>query len=378
MSDEKAYIDEQLDSLDDGLEGFVKLFKAISKTVRKEIIGLSAVAAPVEAKRPDVEAQRPDVEAQRLEVEGDASQMEAMQAELAASRSALEASRLALEASQEELMACSEELSLLNEELEGLKAESVGKASADQAVNEKQVRDAVSEAESRANTFGIALKAANTDVQAAWDKVRELDGQVAKLAQQAREEQTRAEAAEKKLAEVPASAWNVTHTMKSLVPTSTTSTVPGGALLPAFLSALTVRAGKTVGAAIKGMAFSAGKDLGEQLASDAPKTTEIGEALVTVRALLEKNDCVWDFSYETANPLSLMGNGRGEVVLTFGDCMSRTWCKDCGVEMGGPMCFLLDGLFSGMFEAVTGLRTKLEVRETGDAQCTEVLRVWGV
>lgn len=352
MNDEKTYIDEQLDSLDDGLEGFVKLFKAISKTVRKEVVGLAA-GTPVVAPEPVAE---------------------------------LEALRAELEQTQESLMAKSEELSLLSEEFEGLKLAHEKKLATGQVAKPSQkpngpTWDALNEAESRANTFGIAMKAANADSQAAWDKVRELDGEIEKLSNQSKEAELRAQAAEKKLAEkleTPSGGWSIKHTSKSMVPTISSATVPGGTLLPAFLSALTVRAGRTVGAAIKGMAFSAGKDLGERLAAEVPKTSEIPGALETVRGLLEKHECVWDFSYDAGNPLSLMGNGRGEVVLTFGECMSRSWCKSCEVEMGGPMCFLLDGLFSGMFETVTGLRTKLEVRETGDAQCSEVLRVWGV
>jgi predicted hydrocarbon binding protein len=144
-----------------------------------------------------------------------------------------------------------------------------------------------------------------------------------------------------------------------------------------FATALSYALEKILGRGATGMTFVAGRKLGKQFSQEAHKTTDLQEALIEVRRLLQNNDFLWEFeSYRKSSQPDLVTvreDGAQEMQLVFRDCMIRQSLFCYGHEQKGSLCSMMYGFFSGALENITGKRSTLEIIHAGQNACLKKL-----
>jgi predicted hydrocarbon binding protein len=127
-----------------------------------------------------------------------------------------------------------------------------------------------------------------------------------------------------------------------------------------------------------GMAFVAGKNLGQKLAEQSKKTDNIDEALDEVRRILRANSYEWafePFKRKNAPPVASQPDGSHKVELVFRDCMIRQSLFRYGHTQKGSMCYMMYGCFSGALEAILGRKAVLDITHAGPNACLKSLTV---
>ena len=146
-----------------------------------------------------------------------------------------------------------------------------------------------------------------------------------------------------------------------------------------FLGAMANGVEELVGEASQGMAFIAGKKLGQKFAADSGKTNSTKEALDEVRKVLEGNDCLWGFEpFKLKSESSAFiekDDGSSEVTLVFRECMIRQSLFRYGHAQRGSLCTMMYGFFSGAIETIMGRKSTLEIQHAGENACLKKLTI---
>jgi hypothetical protein len=145
-----------------------------------------------------------------------------------------------------------------------------------------------------------------------------------------------------------------------------------------FLGALASGIEQAIGESANSISYLAGKRLGMEFSSNAPATGDIEQALETIRAVLQKNNCLW--SFETFKPHDrpelIQSNGKtDEVLLAFRDCMIRQSLFKFGHHQKGSLCNMMNGFFAGALINIMGYESTLEILHVGENSCYKKLVV---
>lgn len=145
-----------------------------------------------------------------------------------------------------------------------------------------------------------------------------------------------------------------------------------------FLGALASGIEQAIGESANNISYLAGKRLGIQFSEDAPRTDDIGQALDTVRDVLQKNNCLWYFEAFKPHdrPALIQTTGEAEeVLLVFRDCMIRQSLFKFGHHQKGSLCNMMYGFFSGALLNIMGCESTLEILHAGENGCYKKLVV---
>ncbi len=143
-----------------------------------------------------------------------------------------------------------------------------------------------------------------------------------------------------------------------------------------FLGALAAGIEQAIGESANSISYLAGKRLGMQFSHDAPQTDDIEQALITVREILQKNNCLWHF--ETFKPhdrpaLVETTDTTEEILLVFRDCMIRQSLFKFGHHQKGSLCNMMFGFFSGALLNIMNHDSTLEILHAGENGCYKKL-----
>jgi predicted hydrocarbon binding protein len=143
-----------------------------------------------------------------------------------------------------------------------------------------------------------------------------------------------------------------------------------------FLGALAAGIEQAIGESANSISYLAGKRLGMKFSHDAPITDDIEQALVTVRGILQKNNCLWQFEsfkpHDRPQLIETIGNAD-EILLVFRDCMIRQSLFKFGHHQKGSLCNMMFGFFSGALLNIMGHDSTLEILHAGENGCFKKL-----
>lgn len=145
-----------------------------------------------------------------------------------------------------------------------------------------------------------------------------------------------------------------------------------------FLGALASGIEQAIGESANSISYLAGKRLGMAFSKDAPPTGDIERALATVRDILEKNNCLWQFEpfQPHDRPALIETTGEGDnILLAFRDCMIRQSLFKFGHHQKGSLCNMMYGFFSGALLNIMGRDSTLEILHAGENGCYKKLTV---
>ena len=146
-----------------------------------------------------------------------------------------------------------------------------------------------------------------------------------------------------------------------------------------FMAALTFGVEQTAGRGANGMAYVAGKKLGQKFSEGVEQTEDVEKALDLTRDVLKKNDCLWGFeTYKPKGQTELIRKGEDgteEIDLVFRDCMIRQSLFRYGHEQKQSLCNMMYGFFAGVFEVVVGKKASLEITHAGENACLKTLKI---
>ncbi len=145
-----------------------------------------------------------------------------------------------------------------------------------------------------------------------------------------------------------------------------------------FLGALASGIEQAIGQSANSISFLAGKRLGMQFSEGAPATTDIVQALETIRDVLVRYNCLWHF--EPFKPhdrpsLVLSSGHEDEILLAFSDCMIRQSLFKFGHSQKGSLCNMMNGFFSGAIRNIMGVDSTLQILHAGENACLKKLVV---
>ena len=145
-----------------------------------------------------------------------------------------------------------------------------------------------------------------------------------------------------------------------------------------FLGALASGIEQAIGQSANSISFLAGKRLGMQFSEGATTTTDIVEALETIRDVLVRYNCLWHF--EPFKPhdrpsLVLSSGHEDEILLAFSDCMIRQSLFKFGHAQQGSLCNMMNGFFSGAIRNIMGYESTLHILHAGENGCLKKLVV---
>jgi hypothetical protein len=145
-----------------------------------------------------------------------------------------------------------------------------------------------------------------------------------------------------------------------------------------FLGAMASGIEQAIGQSANSISFLAGKRLGMQFSEGAPTTTDIVEALETIRDVLVRYNCLWHF--EPFKPhdrpsLVLSTENEEDILLAFSDCMIRQSLFKFGHSQKGSLCNMMNGFFSGAIRNIMGVDSTLEILHAGENACLKKLVV---
>lgn len=145
-----------------------------------------------------------------------------------------------------------------------------------------------------------------------------------------------------------------------------------------FLGALASGIEQAIGQSANSISFLAGKRLGMQFSEGAPATTDIVEALETIRDVLVRYNCLWHFEpfkpHDRAS-LVLSSDHEEEILLAFSDCMIRQSLFKFGHSQKGSLCNMMNGFFSGAIRNIMGVDSTLQILHAGENACLKKLVV---
>lgn len=145
-----------------------------------------------------------------------------------------------------------------------------------------------------------------------------------------------------------------------------------------FLGALASGIEQAIGQSANSISYLAGKRLGMQFSEGAPTSTDIVEALETIRDVLVKYNCLWHFEpfkpHDRAS-LVLSSGDEEEILLTFSDCMIRQSLFKFGHSQQGSLCNMMNGFFSGAIRNIMGFDSTLQILHAGENGCLKKLVV---
>ena len=146
-----------------------------------------------------------------------------------------------------------------------------------------------------------------------------------------------------------------------------------------FMAALSAGIEPILGRGANSMTMSAGRNLGRKFSEGATGTDDILHAIDSVRQVLEKNNCLWEF--EPFKPqgqedfVTVLENGDQQILLVFRDCMIRQSLLRFGHPQQGSLCNMMYGFFAGALETIMGRQATLEIRHAGENACLKTLTV---
>lgn len=148
-----------------------------------------------------------------------------------------------------------------------------------------------------------------------------------------------------------------------------------------FLGAISSGMENFMGRPAKGMAFLAGKKLGQKCSEDGQKTEDILEAIEISEDILKKNHFLWQIEpwKKKGEPDYVSTNENGDKVirLVFRDCMIRQTLFRYGHDQQASLCYMMYGFFSGLTESVLGLKSELKILHSGQNACFKELILKG-
>ena len=145
-----------------------------------------------------------------------------------------------------------------------------------------------------------------------------------------------------------------------------------------FLGALASGIEQAIGDSANGISYLAGKRLGMGFSQGARTTGDIVQALETIRAVLLKNNCLWDFEpFKPRDRETLIQSDEknDEILLVFRDCMIRQSLFKFGHHQKGSLCNMMNGFFAGAIINIMGCESSLEILHTGENSCYKKLIV---
>lgn len=145
-----------------------------------------------------------------------------------------------------------------------------------------------------------------------------------------------------------------------------------------FLGAIASGIEQALGESARDIAHLAGQRLGKKLSANAPRTTDLVEALEIVRQVLQDNGCLWHFEAFQPHdrPELVRDHAEGQdIMLVFRDCMIRQSLFRFGHPQKGSLCQLMGGFYSGALHNIMGEDSVLEILFAGENACLKILRV---
>lgn len=145
-----------------------------------------------------------------------------------------------------------------------------------------------------------------------------------------------------------------------------------------FLGALAAGIEQAIGESANSISYLAGKRLGMQFSHEAPLTDDIEEALGTVKEILQKNNCLWQFEpFKPHDRLQLIERigESDEILLVFRDCMIRQSLFKFGHHQKGSLCNMMFGFFSGALLNIMRHDSTLEILHAGENGCYKKLKI---
>jgi predicted hydrocarbon binding protein len=145
-----------------------------------------------------------------------------------------------------------------------------------------------------------------------------------------------------------------------------------------LLAALAGGLEEGIGVTANTVTYTAGKNLGRQLASEAEQTDTVEEALERLRKVLHERHCLWQYELFTPKGQTeaiVRDAGGEEVMLVFRDCMIRQSLFRFGHVQRGSLCNMMYGFFAGALERILGREANLEIVHAGENACYKRLRV---
>jgi predicted hydrocarbon binding protein len=134
-----------------------------------------------------------------------------------------------------------------------------------------------------------------------------------------------------------------------------------------------------LGRPANGMAYFAGKRLGQRFSAGIEPKTDLLAALEDVRRVLHDNHCLWAFEpfrFKSAPGLITVDEEGDEVLhLVFRDCMIRQSLFRFGHQQKGSLCNMMYGFFAGSLGAILGRQATLEILHAGENACFKRLVV---
>ncbi|MHB9099336.1 MAG: hypothetical protein ACYC5X_16095 [Syntrophales bacterium] len=143
-----------------------------------------------------------------------------------------------------------------------------------------------------------------------------------------------------------------------------------------FLGALAAGIEQAIGESANSISYLAGKRLGMQFSHEAPVTDDIEQALVTVKEILQENNCLWQFEpfQPHDRPALIETTGQAdEILLVFRDCMIRQSLFKFGHHQKGSLCNMMFGFFSGALLNIMRRDSTLEILHAGENGCYKKL-----
>jgi len=145
-----------------------------------------------------------------------------------------------------------------------------------------------------------------------------------------------------------------------------------------FLGALASGIEQAIGESANSISYLAGKRLGMAFSQDAPTTDDCEQALATVRDILQRNDCLWQFEPFKPHdrPALVEATGEGDnILLVFRDCMIRQSLFTFGHHQKGSLCNMMYGFFSGALLNIMRRDSTLEIIHAGENGCYKKLTI---
>jgi predicted hydrocarbon binding protein len=145
-----------------------------------------------------------------------------------------------------------------------------------------------------------------------------------------------------------------------------------------FLGAIASGTEQAIGESANRISYLAGVNLGKKLSEGVPSTTDIEQALVATREVLEKNDYLWLFEpFKSHEHTTCFQEGEDgtEVMLVFRDCMIRQSLFRFGHSQKGSLCNMMYGFFAGALQNIMGRESSLEIVHAGENACLKKLVV---
>src|SRR5690242_17864201 len=131
-----------------------------------------------------------------------------------------------------------------------------------------------------------------------------------------------------------------------------------------FLGAIASGTEQAIGESANSISYLAGVNLGKKLSEGTPHTSDIRQALDSVRDVLSKNDYLWLFEpFKTHDQENLVQESEEgtQVMLVFRDCMIRQSLFRFGHSQKGSLCNMMYGFFAGALQNIMGQESSLEI-----------------